>query len=182
MTVQEASTLDLQPAGSFKLSLEKGLGVGDAYGLDRNGKRVWFSSMGDFDKKTIAQFAQQIQVVCAGSFASAKMKASDGQTIRLVFRPTIRDGKGIYILSQIDRQLPDNMSPSELKSFTKQAREKYGTAFVADRSGMVGVTKPSAMVHSDFAMGRSLRLVLPVENLRSKLMEQPGCSDQPRLE
>jgi hypothetical protein len=178
MTTEQASALNFEPAGTFKFSFSKGLG--NDYGLDASGQRVWFSAGGDFDKKTIVQFAQKVHTVCATDFVSAKLKASDGQPIHLVFRPTIRNGKGVLVLTQIDRKLPGNMSASELKNFEEQAREKYGDAFVPDSSA--GLKKPAVMSHFDTFMGRSLRLIMPFENIKEKLMEQQGCSEKVRLD
>ncbi|MYN29610.1 hypothetical protein [Duganella levis] len=178
MTTAEAATLNLQPSGIAQFKLN---GKPDgAYGLDRSGNRIGYSDMGDFDSKSLKQFATTVATVCRFSFASASMKASDGQRIRLVFRPAIRDGKGVVVLTEINRQLPPNMSSSELQRFTDTARQQFGDAFSAE--SRVIVTRPTAEIHRDVGLGTSLKLSLPIENVNARLLEQPGCSDKPRLD
>lgn len=178
MTPAEAATLNLQPSGIAQFKLNGKLD--GAYGLDRAGNRIGYSDMGDFDSKSLKQFATTVATICRFSFASASMKASDGQRIRLVFRPALRDGKGVVVLTEINRQLPPNMSSSELQRFTDTARQQFGDAFSAE--SRVIVTRPTAEIHRDIGLGTSLKLSLPIENVNARLLEQPGCSDKPRLD
>jgi hypothetical protein len=178
MTVAEAALLNLQPSGIGQFRLNGKLD--GAYGLDRAGNRIGYSDMGDFDSKSLKQFAATVATVCRFSFASASMKASDGQRIRLVFRPAIRDGKGVVVLTEINRQLPPNMSSSELQRFSDTARQQFGDAFSADSRAIV--MRPTAEIHRDIGLGTSLKLSLPIENVSARLLEQPGCSDKPRLD
>lgn len=182
MSVDEVAKLDLEPAGTFKFSIYKGTdkGLKDAFGLDVTGQRVWFSSIGDFDKKTISQFSERVKTVCAVKFLTAYLKASDGQRITLLLRPTIANGKGRLVVSEISRKLPPNMSASEMKSFENQVREKYGDVFVSTYS--LQVKKPSVRIQHDFATGTALNLLLPTEDVFNQLLEQPGCTDKPRLD
>lgn len=178
MTPAEVATLNLQPAGMMQFRLG---GKNDGgYGLDRAGKRISFSDMGDFDSKSMKQFAATVDTICRFNFASAKMKASDGQPIHLVFRPVIRSGKGVVVLTSIDRKLPPNTSETELKRFADAARDQFGDAFSAESRAIV--TRPTAEMHYDVGSGRSLKLSLPIENVHARLMEQPGCSEKPSLD
>ncbi|SDH18308.1 MULTISPECIES: hypothetical protein [unclassified Duganella] len=178
MTPAEVATLNLQPAGMMQFRLG---GKNDSgYGLDRAGKRISFSDMGDFDSKSMKQFAVTVDTICRFNFASAKMKASDGQPIHLVFRPVIRSGKGVVVLTSIDRKLPPNTSETELKRFADAAKEQFGDAFSAQSHAIV--TRPTAEMHYDVGSGRSLKLSLPIENVHARLMEQAGCSDKPSLD
>lgn len=178
MTPAEVATLNLLPAGMMQFRLG---GKNDGgYGLDRAGKRISFSDMGDFDSKSMKQFAATVDTICRFNFASAKMKASDGQPIHLVFRPVIRSGKGVVVLTSIDRKLPPNTSETELKRFADAAKEQFGEAFSAESRAIV--TRPTAEMHYDVGSGRSLKLSLPIENVHARLMEQPGCSEKPSLD
>lgn len=178
MTPAEVAGLNLQPAGMMQFRLG---GKNDSgFGLDRAGKRISFSDMGDFDSKSMKQFVATVDTICRFNFASAKMKASDGQPIQLVFRPMIRNGKGVAVLTSIDRKLPPDTSESQLKRFAEAAKEQFGDAFSAESRTIV--TRPTAEMHYDVGSGRSLRLSLPIENVHARLMEQPGCSEKPSLD
>ncbi|WP_338760692.1 hypothetical protein [Massilia sp. METH4] len=178
MTAAQVAALDLQPPPTVKFRFHAG--YDNAYGLDPAGGRVTFSDMGEVDSKLLRQFASTVKTICAMSFASARLRASDGQPIRLVLRPTIRDGKGVLVLTQIDRSLPANLSASERQRFEAAPRAQYGDAFSA--AFPTTFSEPAAGIEEG-GTGRALRLSLPHEtNVAAQLLEQPGCSATPRLD
>lgn len=143
------------------------------------GERIWFTG-NYFDKNSLTEFTRRVKTICAVEFIGAKMKASDGQPIRMTFRPVIRKGLGELILTQIERTLPPNLSESQMGEMVNQAKARYGAAF--SKEYPLFPKKPTASIRRDFAMGTSLSLVLPFENVRKTLKEQPGCSDKARLD
>jgi hypothetical protein len=174
MTVAQAGALELQPPGMFGITFTKGT-PGDSYGLAPTGGRVWFVG-NNFDKKTLAEFTQRVKTICAVDFVAAKIKASDGQPIRLTFRPAMRNGHGELILTQIERALPPNLSESQTREMVSQAKARYGEFF--SKEYLLFPKKPTVSIQR----GASVSLVLPFEKVGNTLKEQPGCSDKARLE
>jgi hypothetical protein len=178
MTVAQAGELELQPSRMFRLVFAKAP-PGDGYGLSPAGGRIWFVG-NDFDKKTLAEFTQRVKTICAVDFVGATIKASDGQPIRLTFRPVMRNRHGELILTQIERALPPNLSESQIGEMVNQAKARYGESF--SREYLLFPKKATVSIRRDFATGTSLSLVLPFEKIRNALKEQPGCSDKAQLD
>ncbi|QBE66954.1 hypothetical protein [Pseudoduganella lutea] len=178
MTAAQASALNLQPTGNMRFHYNPRLS--HAYGLDAKGARIRFSDMGDMDSKLLSEFAGTVKTICAMSSASAQLKASDGQPIRLLFSPTIRNGRSVLVLVQIARRLPTDLSKSARERFEATARAQYGNAYVTRFSATP--TRPIAGI-DESGMSAELQLKLPHDHtMPGKLMEQPGCSAAPRLD
>jgi hypothetical protein len=186
MTLEEAAKLDLKPAvgrAGIKFSYDKGRA--GLYGLDAQGKPVsidYFS----VDGPSIRQFLHTIRTMCVvPDQISARIAASDGRPIDLVFVPAMRNGAATYVLTVVMRLFPENMSASERKRLEQQVREKYGAAFVPTEDISRSIDAFAGKLRNPVAVlgPTSLQLRGPADpQIASKLMDQPGCSNRAVLE
>ncbi|MEC4718393.1 hypothetical protein RY831_04500 [Noviherbaspirillum sp. CPCC 100848] len=177
MDVSQVAKISLDESGTFPFSWHKGSGT--IFGLDSKGQKLYYTG-GDLTRKNANEVSERIKTVCTPDSVSGRVKASDGQLIRFTMRPVMADGNAKFFVAEISRTLPANMSESELKAFESQVRERYGDAYTTGSPTVV--TKPTANIKNDFALGRMLQLRQPWETNRSKLLQQPGCSDVARID
>jgi hypothetical protein len=177
MDVEAVAKIDLDGSSTNKLAFVKGFE--NTYGLDAKGEKVWFTT-GDLTKQLAAQFSQKVKTICAANFVHGRLKASDGKHIRIVMRPVRAGGVVKLAVTEIVKPLPEKMSETDAKEFVEQVRQRYGDAYSAQWSTVV--TRPTATVKVDGAYGRILELRMPFESDRSKMLEQPGCSEKARID
>jgi hypothetical protein len=189
MSLEEAAKLDLKSmptslsTQSNFASISKRIGE---YGLDANGKVIAITST-SIDRAWIRKFLHTVHTMCVPpGQLSAEISARDGTPIQLGFNLREQDGKVGYVLASVTRILPNNMSVSEQKKFVDEVRSRYGRAFIEEsdigrtiRASNGELDEGVAMVFPSYI---ELRGPGTPRALRTKLMEQPGCSNRIQLD
>lgn len=178
MTIDELAKFSLVPARLGRLSFGGNRGL--ALGLDIRGQPIWFS-VSELDRSAIVQLQNKVKVICSASPIFASTRTSDGLIVHMTLRPQLIAGRGQLVVSEIQRTLPATVNTAERKAYEDQAREKYGDRYISVGRGLPD--KPSAKIESDFD-GVSLNLSMPLHfyDANRQLMDQPGCSETPRLD
>jgi hypothetical protein len=186
MTLEQAGTLKLRPRGTsgpaFAPTQER-LGM---YGIDAKGKLVNIDPNFGIDNAWIRQYAGTVKTLCAGpGTLRAVTSTSDGTPVSLTFVLGLANGKPAYVVNEISRTFPLNMSEPEQRNLETQLRARYGAAFA--KAG-----EPKAQQFLASPDNRQPFVLMTKNDLLLKgvappppgqaLLEQPGCSTTVNLD
>lgn len=179
MTLEQAAALKLKPRQAPPaqniMPTQQRAGM---YGIDTTGKLVMINGVGGIDSAWIKQYKQTVKTLCTSYFPlSAQVAASDGEPVGMTFSMFMRDGKPVYLLSEIHRNFPMNMSASERKNLENQLRVKYGPSLMTSHEQgtmrRMNSGEPYAFMTDNDLMLKGP----PPPDLHAALLEQPGCSN-----
>lgn len=178
MTVQDATSLPLLDVPShLKMAFKSDSLQG--HGLDKQGRRVWIGT-GNFERRSIQEYAQRVHTTCAVEHKTAWLQSSDGNKVFVRFTPAMVQGRGTLVVTEITRVLGPSMNDAQYAALADQARKRYGAAFSEQPVRLA--THPTAWLDFGFSHGRVLELAMPVVDQKQAMLSQPGCGAPPSLD